>query len=125
MDPFFQIVFDDGKTFDYSGDRQRTLDEIRRFNPADVDGYLRYLKASEKRYRVGFEKLGFKSFDSLWQLIKFLPNLIGMRSDRSVYNLALPSHQRPLFTSSHEFSPVAHRRQSVLGDKRVFTDLLP
>ena len=65
MDPFFRIVFNDGKTFDYSGDRQRTLEEIRKFNPDDVDGYLRYLTASEKRYRVGFEKLGFKSFDSL------------------------------------------------------------
>jgi len=106
MDPFFQIVFDDGKTFDYSGERQRTLDEIRRFNPADVDGYLRYLKASEKRYRVGFEKLGFKSFDSLWQLIKFLPNLIGMRSDRSVYNLVSRHIKDPYLRQVMSFHPL-------------------
>lgn len=87
MDPFFQIRFDDGKTFDYSGDRERTLDQIRKFEPNDVEGYLDYLKASEERYRVGFERLGFKSFDSLWQLIKFLPALIRLRSDRSVYGL--------------------------------------
>ena len=87
MDPFFQIRFHDGKTFNYSGDRAQTLEQIRAFEPEDEAGYLAYLKASEERYRVGFERLGFKSFDSLWQLIKFLPALIRLRSDRSVYAL--------------------------------------
>ena len=106
MDPFFRIVFNDGKTFDYSGDRQRTLEEIRKFNPDDVDGYLRYLTASEKRYRVGFEKLGFKSFDSLWQLLKFLPHLIGLRSDRSVYNLVSRHVKDPHLRQVMSFHPL-------------------
>jgi len=87
MDPFFRIRFDDGSVFDYSGDREANLAQIRQFNPDDVQGYIDYLAASEQRYRVGFERLGFKSFDTLWQLIRYLPQLIRLRSDRSVYSL--------------------------------------
>ncbi|MDG0990956.1 MAG: FAD-dependent oxidoreductase, partial [Luminiphilus sp.] len=87
MDPFFRIRFDDGRSFDYSGDRESNIEQIKTFNEADAEGYLKYLDASEQRYRVGFERLGFKSFDSLWQLIRFLPQLIRLRSDRSVYSL--------------------------------------
>ena len=43
MDPFFRIRFDDGKTFDYSGDRERNIQQIRAFNEADAAGYLNYL----------------------------------------------------------------------------------
>lgn len=106
MDPFFRIVFNDGNVFDYSGDRDKTLSEIRRYNSADVAGYLNYLKASEKRYRVGFEKLGFKSFDKLWQLIKFLPHLIGLRSDRSVYNMVSRHIEDPYLRQVMSFHPL-------------------
>ena len=106
MDPFFRIVFDDGNVFDYSGDREKTLAEIRRYNTADVDGYLRYLTASEKRYHVGFEKLGFKSFDRLWQLVKFLPHLIGLRSDRSVFNLVSRYIEDPYLRQVMSFHPL-------------------
>jgi len=106
MDPFFRIVFDDGNVFDYSGDRDKTLSEIRRYNGADVDGYLKYLEASEKRYHVGFEKLGFKSFDQLWQLIKFLPHLIGLRSDRSVYSMVSRYIEDPYLRQVMSFHPL-------------------
>ena len=106
MDPFFRIRFDDGRIFDYSGDREKTLAQIRDFNPEDVAGYLDYLKASEKRYRVGFERLGFKSFDRLWELIRFLPQLIRLRSDRSVYQLVSSYIQDPHLRQVMSFHPL-------------------
>lgn len=106
MDPFFRIRFDDGQIFDYSGDREKTLAQIRAYNPADAEGYLRYLQASAKRYQVGFEKLGFKSFDSLWQLIKFLPQLIRLRSDRSVYSLVSSYIKDPYLRQVMSFHPL-------------------
>ena len=106
MQPFFRIYFDDGKIFDYSDQRDSILAQIKTFNPDDVDGYLNYLKASEKRYRVGFEKLGFKSFDSLWQLIKFLPQLIRLRSDRSVYALVSKYIKDPYLRQVMSFHPL-------------------
>ncbi len=106
MDPFFRIRFDDGKTFDYSGDRDRNIEQIKSFNEADADGYLEYLKASEQRYRVGFERLGFKSFNSLWQLVRFLPQLIRLRSDRSVYSLVSKYIKDPYLRQVMSFHPL-------------------
>jgi phytoene desaturase len=106
MDPFFRIRFDDGKIFDYSDDRESVLAQIRAYNPADEQGYLRYLKASEERYRVGFERLGFKSFDTLWQLLKFLPQLIRLRSDRSVYSLVSRYIKDPYLRQVMSFHPL-------------------
>ena len=63
MDPFFRIQFDDGRIFDYSGDKARNIEQIKSYNPDDADGYERYLKASEDRYKVGFEGLVDKPFD--------------------------------------------------------------
>ncbi len=106
MDPFFRIRFDDGKIFDYSGDRQRNLDQINSYNPKDVDGYLGYLKASEQRYRVGFERLGFKSFDRIMQLVAYLPQLIRLRSDKSVYRLVSQYIKDPHLRQVMSFHPL-------------------
>ena len=104
MDPFFRIRFNDGRIFDYSGDRDRNIEQIKSFNRSDAKGYLQYLEASEQRYRIGFERLGFKSFDRIWELIKFLPQLIRLRSDRSVYQLVsryIKDHQLRQVMSFH------------------------
>ncbi|MGD2007065.1 MAG: phytoene desaturase [Cellvibrionales bacterium] len=106
MKPFFRIRFDDGKVFDYSGDREANLAQIRAYNPDDAQGYLDYLKASEQRYRVGFERLGFKSFDTLWQLVRYLPQLIRLRSDRSVYKLVSQYIKDPYLRQVMSFHPL-------------------
>jgi phytoene desaturase len=87
MDPFFRIRFDDGEAFDYCGDLDRLKGEIRRFCPADVSGYERYLEASARRYEIGFERLGLSAFDTVGDLLRALPALVGLRSDRSVYRM--------------------------------------
>ena len=61
--PFYRVRFDDGSTFDYSGDPAAMRAEIGRLAPDDVEGYERFLKASEAIYKVGFEQLGHVSFD--------------------------------------------------------------
>jgi len=87
MSPYFRIRFDDGATFDYSGDRDKTLDEIRRFNPDDIPGYERYLRTSEAIFRVGFEELGHRPFSSVRDMLRILPQMLRLGSHRSVYNL--------------------------------------
>ena len=39
MSPFYRIRFDDGASFDYSGDAAAMRAEVARFSPQDVDGY--------------------------------------------------------------------------------------
>ncbi len=85
--PFYRIRFDDGETFDYSGDAEAMRAEVARLSPADVAGYERYMEASEEIFRVGFEKLGHVPFDSVGDMLKIMPEMLRLRSYRTVYGL--------------------------------------
>ena len=86
MDPFYRIRFDDGRIFDYSSEKSENLRQILEYNPADAQGYERYLKASEARHKVGFALLD-KPFSTFAQLMRFAPDLVRLRGDQSVYTL--------------------------------------
>ena len=60
---FYRIRFDNGETFDCRGDPAAMRAEIARLSPSDVDGYERFMRASEATYRVGFERLGHVPFE--------------------------------------------------------------
>jgi phytoene desaturase len=85
MDPFYEIRFPDGETFTMRGDRAAMEAEVARISPRDVGGYRRFLKDAEKRYWFGFEDLGRRPMDSLWELAKVLPKFAWYRADRSVF----------------------------------------
>lgn len=87
MDPFYDIRFDDGSVFHYSGDPAAMEAEVRRFNPADVNGYRRFMAMSEKIYAYGFEVLGYKHFASPWDMLKTVPHMIRLKAYRTVYGL--------------------------------------
>ena len=106
MDPFFRLRFDDGRIFDYCGDKRRNLEQIKSYCAEDADGYEAYLEASEKRYKVGFEGLVDKPFDSLMALFRFLPELIKLRSDRSVYRLVSRYIRDPQLRMTMSFHPL-------------------
>ena len=55
--PFYRIRFDDGTSFDYSGDAAAMQAEVARLAPDDVAGYARFMAASERIFRVGFEQV--------------------------------------------------------------------
>lgn len=87
VDPFYRIRFDDGTSFDYSGDLDAMADEISRFEPADVDGYRRFLEKSREIFRVGFEELGHVPFANLSDMLRIVPAMMKLESHRSVYGL--------------------------------------
>ncbi len=87
VDPFYRIRFDDGRVFDYTGDAERMAEQVRRFNPDDVDGYARFVAESQKIFHVGFEKLGDVPFSRFGDMAKIVPQMIKLRSYLSVYKL--------------------------------------
>ena len=87
VSPFYRIRFDDGATFDYTGDAASMRAEIARFNPADVAGYDAFMQASEAIYRVGFEQLGDVPFSSWTDMARLVPQLVRLGSLRSVHGL--------------------------------------
>jgi phytoene desaturase len=87
VDPFYRIRFHDGRVFDYTGDGERMVEEVRRFNPADVDGYVRFVDEARKIFQVGFEDLADMPFHRAVDMIKIVPAMIRLRSHLSVYSL--------------------------------------
>jgi phytoene desaturase len=87
LSPFYRIRFDDGETFDCSADVEAMRKEVARFSPADVDGYEQFMKLAEDIYKVGFERLGHVPFTSWRDMTRVLPDLIRLKSYRSVYGL--------------------------------------
>lgn len=85
--PFYRIRFADGTTFDYSGDPAAMRREVERFSPGDVEGYERFVAASERIFRVGFERLAHVPFGSWLDMARIVPEMVRLQSFRSVYGL--------------------------------------
>ncbi|MEZ5566350.1 MAG: phytoene desaturase [Gammaproteobacteria bacterium] len=87
VDPFYRLVWPDGVTLEYNADIEAVSEGIARINPADVDGYRRFLKFSEAVFREGYLKLGTVPFQDFWSMVRVAPQLIRLRSHRSVYSV--------------------------------------
>jgi phytoene desaturase len=87
MDPFYRIRFHDGESFDYNGDVEAMRKQVARFNPDDVEGYMRFMRMSEEIYRVGFERLGDQPFSTVMDMARIAGDIIKLKGYRSVYGL--------------------------------------
>jgi phytoene desaturase len=87
VDPFYRVRFHDGRIFDYNGNAEHMAAEVAKFNPADVDGYNRFVAESQKIFTVGFEKLGDVPFGSWTSMAKIVPSMVRLRSHLSVWSL--------------------------------------
>jgi len=87
VSPFYRIRFNDGTTFDYSGDAVAMQAEVARIAPADLSGYERFMQASAALCRIGFEQLGHVPFGSIRDMLRIAPDLLRHRAQLSVYGL--------------------------------------
>lgn len=87
VSPFYRIRFDDGVTFDYTGDPDAMRAEVARLSPDDVAGFERFLERSEAIFQKGFVELGHVPFTSVGDMLKIAPDLLRLESWRSVHGL--------------------------------------
>ncbi|MEL6204277.1 MAG: phytoene desaturase [Pseudomonadota bacterium] len=106
LDPFYEIRWPDGSTFTMSGDEERVRAEIARLSPRDVRGYDRFLADAFERYDFGFEDLGRRPMNELWELIKVLPRFAWLRADRSVYAHAARRFRDERLRMAFSFHPL-------------------
>lgn len=85
--PFYQIRFDDGEIFNYTGDAEAMRQEIAKFSPDDVKGYERFVKQAKAVFDVGFTELVDISFADWTTMVKIAPDLLRLKSYRTVYGL--------------------------------------
>jgi len=104
--PYYRIRFDDGTHFDYSGDRAAMKREIARFAPDDADNYDKFLRASEKLYDIGFDKLLTVSFDSIWKMLRCVPDLARVQFYRSVHGFVARYFKHPKLRQVFSFHPL-------------------
>ncbi|MBS3743916.1 MAG: FAD-dependent oxidoreductase, partial [Wenzhouxiangellaceae bacterium] len=86
VDPMYRLCWEDGDVFDYTNDADRLEAQIRKRNPADVDGYRRFLDYSRKVFHKGYLELGHVPFLNFGSMIKVAPALMKLRAYRSVYD---------------------------------------
>jgi phytoene desaturase len=106
MSPFYRIRFDDGQLFDYSGDAEVNKRQIAAFAPNDVAGYERYMAASKAVFRVGFEQLGDVPFGSWRDMARIVPDMLRLRSHRSVYSMVASYVRHPRLREVLSFHPL-------------------
>jgi phytoene desaturase len=87
LDPFYNIRWADGTIFNYNDDKQNLHAQIAKINPKEIKGYERFAKDLNEIYRVGFELID-QPFSTVWDMIKVVPQMMKLRSDRSVYKFA-------------------------------------
>ena len=87
LDLWYRFVFNDGETFDYSGNEKLMEKEIKKFSEKDYEGYNKLVKFTEKIFDKGFTDLSDKPFNNFSFMIKQIPSLLNLKSYKSVYGL--------------------------------------
>lgn len=85
VSPFYRLCWEDGRFFDYVNDQAELDRQILAFNPADVEGYRRFLAYSKDVFREGYEKLGTVPFLNFRDMIRAGPQLARLQAWKSVY----------------------------------------
>lgn len=105
IDPYYKIRWEDGTVFHYNGDRTRLLNEISKIDPSGVDSYKKFSKDLAEIYKVGFELID-RPFLSIWDMIKVIPKMVKLRSDRSVYEFASRYFANEKLREAFSFHPL-------------------
>lgn len=84
-DPYYRIYNHEGKHFDYNGDTNFILQQIDRWNPADKQNYIEFVKGIKEIFETGMSLIEtpFLNFNHMLQVV---PDLVRLQSYRSVHS---------------------------------------
>ena len=106
LDPFYRIFDHNGKAFDYNNDPEFIADEIRKWNPDDVDGYGRFMQTTQAIFQKGFVELADKPFLHVSDMLKVAPDLIRLQSHKSVYKYVSQFIENDFLRRCFSFHPL-------------------
>ena len=106
VSPFYRLRWPDGTEFDYVGDETELLEQIRRINPDDVQGYRRFADYTRRVFEKGYEELGAVPFLKFSDMIRVAPDLIRLRADRTVYATVSRFFQSEYLRQAFSFHPL-------------------
>ncbi len=106
LNPWYRFRFPDGDHFDYGGTLEDTLAEIERIEPKDKQGYLNLLAHSKRIFDIAFTQLSAKPFDRFTSMLVQIPNLIGLRSYKTVWQLVSHYLSHPKLRQAFSIQPL-------------------
>jgi phytoene desaturase len=106
VDPFYRIRFNDGETLDCTGDPQLMRERVARLSPGDVEGYERFMAASERICSVAFERLAHEPFGRWTDMARTVPDLLKLGAWRSVHSLVATFVRDPRLRQALSFHPL-------------------
>lgn len=105
IDPFYNIRWEDGTVFNYNDDKKNLYAQVARIAPEETENYRRFSQSLDQIYRVGFELID-KPFTSLWDMARVVPQMVRLRSDRSVYKFAAKFFRDEKLRQAFSFHPL-------------------
>ena len=106
LNPFYRIRFDNGEIFDCHADASVMEAQIARLAPNDVEGYKAFFKISEAIFDVAFTRLAHVPFNSVGDMLRLLPDMLRLRSYRTIYGLVASFVTDPRLRFALSFHPL-------------------
>ncbi len=106
VSPFYRIFNAKGQRFDYNSDLQFTLGQIAAINPADCEGYQRFLQTTKPIFDKGFVELADQPFLHVTDMLRVAPDLIRLQSYKSVYSYISQFIQDEFLRQIFSFHPL-------------------
>ena len=85
VNPFYRIFDHTGRSFDYNNDPEFIYEQIRQWNPDDVENYQRFIATTKNIFVKGFLELADEPFTNIRDMMRVAPDLIRLKSYQSVY----------------------------------------
>jgi phytoene desaturase len=104
--PYYRILFHDGRHFDYTGKEDEIIHQIKKFNPRDVDGYLEFVSKSRAIFERAFTDLADQPFCLAWDMMRVVPDLVRLRSHENVFQLTSRYIRDPFLQVVFSFHPL-------------------
>ncbi|NBU68918.1 MAG: phytoene desaturase, partial [Verrucomicrobia bacterium] len=86
--PFYRIAWHDGVSFEYTGRQEEMEEQVRRIAPEDLEGYRKFVGETHAIFQRAFLELADQPFTHFTDMLRVAPDLIRLRSDRSVWQMA-------------------------------------
>lgn len=106
VDPFYRVEYPDGSHFDYVGDQDRIVEQIRKLSPDDVEGYLKLAQHAERIFDVGYTQLADQPFDNLSEMLRVIPDMIKLQNYTTVYGLVSKYIKDERLRQAFSFQPL-------------------
>jgi phytoene desaturase len=84
LDPFYRVFDSQGRHFDYRRDLNDMLAEIEKWNPADKDGYQKFVRKTEAIFE-SFYPYTDQPFLKATDMLKIMPDVIRLQAFQGMY----------------------------------------